>query len=192
MSMDIPQAVVDGAREGDMDALSELVRRSQSEVYTLALRLTGNEEDAQDVVQDAYIRVMKGIRRFRGDSSVSTWLYRVTANTAYTFLQRRNKQRTQPLSEVEDVIALPEAGGAGPDDAVVTAELRDRLQDAVAELPPSYRSVVVLKDIYGLPHEEIASSLGISETACKVRLFRARRRLREALFDDHDKERLTG
>lgn len=189
--MDIPEWVVDRAREGDMSALSELVHRSQTEVYTLALRLTGNEEDARDVVQDTYVRVMKGIRRFRGEAAISTWLYRITANTAYTFLHRRKRARTQPLSELEEVLALPEASGERPDEAVLTSELRDRLQAAVAALPPPYRSVVVLKDIYGLPHEEIAESLGISVTACKVRLFRARRRLREVMFEDGERERLA-
>ena len=192
MSLDIPEQVVQAAREGDLDALSELVRLTQSEVYTLALRLTGNEEDARDVAQDTYLRVMKGVRKFRGDSSFSTWLYRVTANTAYTHLQRRKRHRAQPLPEMEEALDLPEATGERPDDAVVTAELRGRLEDAVASLPPAYRTVVVLKDIYGLPHEEIAQSLGISVTACKVRLFRARRRLREALFDGPEKERVAG
>src|SRR5688500_9011359 len=118
MSLDIPQDVVDRAREGDLDALSELVRRSQSEVYTLALRLTGNEEDARDVVQDTYVRVMKGIRRFRGDAQISTWLYRVTANTAYSHLQRHKKHRaTQPLAELEESQPLPDLTAEKPDDA---------------------------------------------------------------------------
>ena len=189
--MDIPDWVVERARDGDMDALSELVRLSQAEVYTLALRLTGNEEDARDVVQDTYLRVMKGIRRFRGDSALSTWLYRVTANTAYTFLQRSKKHRARPLSEVEDVTPLPDTSLDRPDDAVLARELRERLQEAVSDLPPAYRSVVVLKDIYGLSHEEIAESLGISVTACKVRLFRARRRLREVLFGGDEDEKVA-
>ena len=189
--MDIPDWVVERAREGDMDAIAELVRLSQAEVYTLALRLTGNEEDARDVVQDTYLRVMKGIRRFRGDAALSTWLYRVTANTAFTFLQRNKRHRARPLSEIEDVVPLPESSLERPDEALLTGELRDRLQDAVADLPPAYRVVVVMKDIYGLPHEDIAQSLGISVTACKVRLFRARRRLREVLFEGPEKERMA-
>ena len=188
--MDIPDAVVDAARDGDLNAVAELVRRTQTEVYTLALRLTGNEDDARDVVQDTYVRVMRGVRRFRGDSSFSTWLYRITANTAYTFLQRRNRHRAQPLSDVEDVLALPESSEA-PEHAVMLGELRNRLEDAVGALPAAYRTVVVLKDIYGLPHEEIAQALDISVTACKVRLFRARRRLRESLFDGPETERLA-
>ena len=172
-----------------MDALSELIRRSQTEVYTLALRLTGNEEDARDVVQDTYIRVMKGIRRFRGESSISTWLYRVTANTAYSFLQRNKRHKAQSLHDIEET--MPIEGGARPDDEIVNSELRDRLNAAVADLPPAYRTVVVLKDIYGLPHEEIAEAIGISETACKVRLFRARRKLREVLFEGPEKERVA-
>lgn len=189
MSMDIPDSVVDAARDGDIDALSELVRRSQTEVYILALRLTGNEEDARDVTQDVFVRVMKGIRRFRGDSSVSTWLYRITANTAYSFLQRSKRHRAQPLSDYEEVLTVGAASGERPEEALATTELRGRLQEAVADLPLGYRAVVVLKDVYGLPHEEIAASLDISVTACKVRLFRARRRLREVLFERPETDR---
>src|SRR5687767_9724387 len=150
--MDIPDWVVEQAREGDMKALSELVRRSQTEVYTLALRLTGNEEDARDVVQDTYVRVMRGIRRFRGDAQISTWLYRVTANTAYSYLQRSKRHREQPLPETDEP-TLPDMNAERPDDAVLTGELRERLHSAIASLPPGYRTVVVLKDVYGLPHE---------------------------------------
>jgi len=115
----------------------------------------------------------------------------VTANTAYTFLQRSKKHRARPLSEVEDITPLPDTSLDRPDDAVLAGELRERLQEAVSDLAPAYRSVVVLKDIYGLSHEEIAESLGISVTACKVRLFRARRRLREVLFGGDEDEKVA-
>ena len=133
---------------------------------------------------------MRGIRRFRGDAQISTWLYRVTANTAYSFLQRNKRHKVLPLSELED-LPLPDPTAERPDEAVLNAELREKLQDAIAALPPAYRTVVVLKDVYGLPHDDIAQSLGISVTACKVRLFRARRRLRDVLFEKPEKERVA-
>src|SRR3954453_19402691 len=89
--------LVESAREGSRTAFDELVRRTYVDTYTLAVRLTGNEEDARDVVQEAYLRAWKGIRRFRGDSLFTTWMYRITANTAYTHVQRRKRHRTTAL-----------------------------------------------------------------------------------------------
>src|SRR5712691_7275037 len=85
------------ARDGDRSAFEELVRRTYVDLFTLAVRLTGNEEDARDVVQDAYLRAWKGIGKFRGDAQLSTWLYRITANCASTHLSRRRRTRTEPL-----------------------------------------------------------------------------------------------
>src|ERR1043166_1010223 len=82
-------ALVDAAQRGSRPAFDEIVRRTYVDTYTLAVRLTGNEEDARDVVQDAYLRAWKGLRRFRGDAKLSTWLYRITANTAYTHVKKR-------------------------------------------------------------------------------------------------------
>jgi RNA polymerase sigma-70 factor (ECF subfamily) len=176
------QALVEAAREGDKAAFDELVRMTYVDTYTLALRLTGNEEDASDVVQEAYIRAWKGIRRFRGDARFSTWMYRITANAAYTHLGKRRRHRTESLDDVAEPIE--ERIGARPDAAAESAAMMGQLSEAVAELPPKLRAIVVLKDVYGLPHEAIAEELGISVTAAKVRLHRGRKRLREMLFDE--------
>jgi RNA polymerase sigma-70 factor, ECF subfamily len=177
------QDLVEAARGGDKDAFDGLVRQTYVDTYTLAVRLTGNEEDASDVVQEAYIRAWKGIRRFRGDARFSTWMYRITANAAYTHLGRRRRTRTESLDDVAEPIE--ERIGARPDVAAESAAMMGRLSEAVAELPPKLRAIVVLKDVYGLPHEAIAEELGISVTAAKVRLHRGRKRLREMLFDEH-------
>jgi RNA polymerase sigma-70 factor (ECF subfamily) len=176
------QSLVEAARDGDQIAFDELVRVTYVDTYTLAVRLTGNEEDARDVVQEAYIRAWKGIRRFRGDARFSTWMYRITANAAYTHLGKRRRHRTEPLDDVAEPIE--ERVGARPEAAAESAALMGRLSEAVAELPPKLRAIVVLKDVYGLPHEAIAEELGISVTAAKVRLHRGRRRLREMLYDE--------
>ena len=89
--------LIQAAQHGDRDAFDELVRRTYVDLFTLAVRLTGNEEDARDVVQDAYLRAWKGIGKFRGDAQLSTWLYRITANCASTQLSRRRRTRTEPL-----------------------------------------------------------------------------------------------
>src|ERR1700704_7163621 len=92
--------LVDAARRGDRAAFDELVRRTYVDTYTLALRLTANEEDARDVVQEVYLRAWKGIGRFRGDAQFGTWLYRITANAASTHITRRRRHRSEPLDAV--------------------------------------------------------------------------------------------
>ena len=180
-------ALVAAAKDGDREAFDELVRVTYAASYTLALRLTGNEEDARDVVQEAYLRAFKGLRRFRGDAQFSTWMYRITANCASTHLGRGRKHRHDELDD--DAPLRDERPTYSPEVRLEAVDLRGRLQVALAELPPKLRAVVVLRDVYDLPHEAIAAELGISETAAKVRLHRARRRLREQLYPLDDEER---
>ena len=168
-------------RRATRQAFDELVRATYADTYTLALRLTGNEEDARDVVQEAYLRAYRGLKRFRGDAQFTTWLYRITANCASTHLGRRAPHRHDELAD--DDRAGRRAPRARPRRPRPTpAHLRDRVEAALADLPPKLRAVVVLRDVYDLPHEAIAAELGISESAAKVRLHRARRKLRERLF----------
>jgi RNA polymerase sigma-70 factor (ECF subfamily) len=185
----MPQDVaglVTAAKNGDRKAFDELVRETYAAAYTLAYRMTGNEDDARDVVQEAYLRAYRGLRRFRGDAQFTTWLYRITANCAATHLGRRAKHRHDDLDD-----AVPVADNRPDHDPQLRADaddLRDRLQRALAGLPPRLRAVVLLRDVYDLSHEAIAAELGISESAAKVRLHRARNKLREQLFGRHDDE----
>jgi RNA polymerase sigma-70 factor (ECF subfamily) len=171
--------LVNAARAGDREALDQLVRLTYEGAYTLAFRLTGNEEDACDVVQEAYLRAQRGLRRFRGDAQFTTWLYRITANCSATVLARRAKTRTEVL--VEDGPWPDMRAEHDPEGAAAVTDERARVSAALGELPWRLRQVVVLRDIYDLPHAAIASELGISEGAAKVRLHRARRHLRELL-----------
>jgi RNA polymerase sigma-70 factor (ECF subfamily) len=174
--------LLDAARSGDREAFDELVRRTFVDTFTLARRLTGNEEDARDVVQEAYLRAWKGLGKFRGDAQFSTWLYRITANAASTHVHKRRRQRAEPFAEGYDP----------PDDraerqiaeSAESAEALDRISAALDELPSKLRNVVVLKDVYGLSHEAIADELSISVAAAKVRLHRARRKLRDVLYEE--------
>jgi RNA polymerase sigma-70 factor, ECF subfamily len=172
------------SRDGDQAAFEELVRATYADTYTLAKRLTGNEEDARDVVQESYLRAYRGLKRFRGDAQFSTWLYRITANCANTHMGKRSRRRTEALpDDLSGHAALvdddPDRDPSARADATL---LRDQLELALEGLPPKLRSVVVLRDVYDMPHEEIAANLGISESAAKVRLHRARRKLREQVF----------
>jgi RNA polymerase sigma-70 factor (ECF subfamily) len=177
------EPLVAAAREGDRRAFDELVRRTHVETYTLALRLTAHEEDARDVVQETYLRAWRGIGSFRGDAQFTTWLYRITANTAYTAVKRRRRHRAETL----DTLLVEPAEtrlDAQPEESAQQSALLDRLAVALDQLPPKLRVLVVLKDVYGLSHEEIADELGISVSAAKVRLHRGRRKLRDLLHDD--------
>jgi RNA polymerase sigma-70 factor (ECF subfamily) len=173
--------LVASAQAGDRPAFDELVRRTYVDTYTLAMRLTADEEDARDVVQEAYLRAWKGLAGFRGDSQFATWMYRITANTAYSTVKRRRRTRTEPLPESADVIDLRVE--TQPEEAAETQVLLAKLSRALDELPPKLRVLVVLKDVYGLSHEEIAAELGISVAAAKVRLHRGRKKLRDLLYE---------
>jgi RNA polymerase sigma-70 factor (ECF subfamily) len=176
--------LVDAARTGDRAALEDLVRVTYGGTFTLAFRLTGNEDDARDVVQDTYLRAYKGIRRFRGDAQFTTWLYRITANCSANLLAKRARNRAEHLSEEEPVIDL--RPHVDPEERVAGEDERRRISAALGRLPMKLRQVVVLRDIYDLPHGAIARELGISEAAAKVRLHRARRRLRELLANEEE------
>lgn len=172
--------LVDAARTGEHRAFEELVRRTSAETFTLARRLVSDDDDARDVVQEAYLRAFRSLSSFRGDAQFTTWLYRITANCASTHLGRRRRHRHDELDEEVELADLtPEHD---PPAAADAALLRQRLEVAIAELPPRLRAVVVLRDVYDLSHAEVAEQLGISESAAKVRLHRARRRLRTQVF----------
>jgi RNA polymerase sigma-70 factor (ECF subfamily) len=174
--------LIGAARSGDRHAFDELVRRTFVDTFTLARRLTGNEEDARDVVQESYLRAWKGIGKFRGEAAFSTWLYRITANAAAGHVHRRRRQRTEPFAdefEPADTRAEEQVSQGAE-----SAEALDRITVALDELPEKLRSVVVLKDVYDLSHEAIADELGITVSAAKVRLHRARRKLRDVLYEE--------
>lgn len=179
MPVDVADLVA-AAKDGDRAAFDQLVKATYVDTYTLAYRLTGNEEDARDVVQEAYLRAFRGLKRFRGDAQFSTWMYRITSNCASTYLGKRARNRHEELDE--DLPADDERTAVNPEARLEAAATRERLAEALRRLPPRLRAVVVLRDIYDLPHESIAAELGISESAAKVRLHRARKKLREDLY----------
>lgn len=164
----------------ESDSFDDFVTEHRGRVYGVALRLVSDPELAADVVQETFLRAWKGLSRFRGDSSVGTWVHRIAVNTALTARQRARRHEGPPLDSVTEPEAAitadsdPEWGGE-------IADLRQCLSAALDSLPPGQRAVVVLKDIEGWSHDEIAASLGITESAAKVRLHRAHRRLAQRL-----------
>jgi len=170
--------LLDACRRGDPKAFEEVLRLTQRQVYTQALRLVGDRQEAEDVAQEAYLRVHRGLDSFRGDAQFETWLYRIVANAAISHLRRKRRFGDVLADPPED---RPEI--ASPIRLAEEAVDRDELVQALDRLPPGLRMAVILKDVYGLSCREIGEELGgVSEGAVKVRLHRARRRLKESLF----------
>jgi RNA polymerase sigma-70 factor, ECF subfamily len=172
--------LLEACRRGERRACEELVRATNRRVYSLALRLVGDRHDAEDVAQDAYLRVFRGLDGFREEARFETWLYRIVANSAMNLLRTRGRFG-EVLSEEELDVPVPDR------QADRTAD-RDELARAMEALPPSGRVVLWLKDVYGLSCREIGEELGIEEGAVKVRLHRARKRLRDVLEEVGDGE----
>ncbi len=177
-------------RKGDSDALELLVSRYEDRVYNLAYRMLGNREDAEDVLQDTFMNVIRSLDSFQGRSSFSTWLYRVAANAALTKLRQRSKREKSESEFLDDVYSVKEQAHAGvkltdwsanPINQLLNEEAQNQMDKAIDELPEIYRVVFVLRDVEGLPASDVADILGLSVAAVKSRLHRARLYLRNRL-----------
>ena len=178
--------LLEGLRRGDSLAAERLVARYSKRAYRLAMGITRNGADAEEVVQDALWSVIRRIDTFRGDARFGSWLYRIVANAALAKLRQRAARRPEiPLDEVPPAAREGNAGPgdwAGPlDDPAIRCELRTALSTAIDELSPEYRAVVVLRDVEGLPIAEVARSVGVPLSNAKTRLHRARSFLRRRL-----------
>ena len=164
---------------GDKAAFEQLVIRHQDLVFSLAYKLTGNREMANDVAQEAFIRAWKAIEKFRGDSTFSTWIYRITVNTAWTLRKKAKKHNTLNIDDTYEPIVIDEK--KDPELVAINSDLSSVLINALDKIPIEQRIIVELKNIEGRSHKEIADYLGISVTAAKVRLHRAHQKLRQIL-----------
>jgi RNA polymerase sigma-70 factor, ECF subfamily len=179
-------ALVAQAKAGDQNAFAELVNRYERKIYRLAKNITRNDEDAEDVLQDAFLKAYTHLDNFKGDSKFYTWLVRIAVNEALMRLRKRKTDRSVPLDEpvelgqetVQREIAVWEDN---PEQQYSQEEWRRILDEAVDSLKPDFRTVFVLRDIEELSTEETAETLGISVPAVKSRLLRARLALRERL-----------
>jgi RNA polymerase sigma-70 factor (ECF subfamily) len=171
----VSRELLDRCRAHAPGAFEELVEQTHRQVYTLALRLVGDRYEAEDVTQEAYLRVHRSLRGFRGDARFETWLHRIVANTAMSQLRRKGRFG-DPVEEPERVIRVP--SGPSTDDVPE----RDEVRRALTALPPGQRVVIVMKDVYGFSTDEIAEHMGTSPGAVKVRLHRARRNLRDLIY----------
>src|SRR3979411_53900 len=178
--------LVRAAKQGDDKAFEELVRRYDRNVFRIAQHITQNREDAGDVVQDAFLKAYTNLKQFQGQSKFYTWLVRIAVNEALMRLRRRRPERMVSLDEEvkteEDSLPREVADWSpNPEQQYNQAELREILTRTIQGLPPSFRTVFVLRDKEGLSTEETAEALGLSIPAVKSRLLRARLQLRERL-----------
>jgi len=174
------------AREGDTRAFGELVRRYEGKIFRLAQHITQNREDAEDVLQETFLKAYEHLDQFKGDSKFYTWIVRIAVNQALMKLRRRKTDKSVSLDETidtgEDTITREIAAwDEDPEQRFSREELGEILDTAVESLEPPYRSVFVLRDIEELSTEETAEALNLSVPAVKSRLLRARLQLREKL-----------
>jgi RNA polymerase sigma-70 factor, ECF subfamily len=176
--------LLERARQGDDRALERLLERHQAQVYRYGLSMCRDPEDAKDVLQDTLLAMARGVRDFRGESSISTWLYTVARSFC---IKKRRKSKFAPdhersleTSAAEDGMQLVD-DARGPEDALAGKQVEEALGRAIESLEPMYREVLVLRDVEGLKATEVAEVLGITVQAVKSRLHRARLAVREQL-----------
>jgi len=182
------EALVARAQRGEVKAFDELVNRYKQRLYAAAYHMTGNHEDANDLVQDAFIKAYRSLHSFKGQSSFYTWIYRITVNRTINFL-KRNKQRDH--ASLNDMDASVETdpdyvelmSHVTPRREVGLNELQEKLNEAIQKLSEEHRAVVIMHDVQGMTHADIAKVMGCSEGTVRSRLFYARQQLQGLLSD---------
>ena len=177
--------MISAARQGQPAAFRELVERHKQHVYYLALDLTRNHHDAEDLSQEVFIRALRALPRFRGESRLSSWLYRITVN-CFIDSKRRKQMMTVPISESPEKEALPAAmqlaaETAAADTRLHNSAIQEHIDQALRALSPRERSVFVLRHYHEMPLKDIGLTLDIAEGTVKALLFRAIRRLQKEL-----------
>ena len=174
--------------QGDVNAFEKLVTEHEKGVYAIALRMTGNPEDASDMTQEAFIKAYNSLQSFRGDSKFSVWLYRIASNVCLDFLRSRSRKPTVSLSVEDDEGEETELDIAdesqSPELLLERGLTRDAVRRGLQAMPPDYRQILLLREIQGLSYEEIADVLRIEVGTVKSRIFRARKRLCSFLIED--------
>ena len=175
-------AVLARARQGDSEAFRALVERHSRAVFRLAFRMTGNEQDAEDVVQESFLRAYRQLGRFESRANFGTWLYRIVANCSVDLMRAKQARHDQTRSEsLDDAVEMPAAHLPGPERLAQSAEIQRRVQAALSDLSPLERAAFTLRHYEGRSVDEISRALGLGTSAAKHSVFRAVRKLRAAL-----------
>src|SRR5437868_14282136 len=189
--------LVQAAKRGDITAFEQLVKRYDRNVFRIAQHITQNREDAEDVVQDAFLKAYQNLKQFQGNSKFYTWLVRIAVNEALMKLRKQKSSKTVSMDEdveTEDGSVPREVAdwSTNPEQQYRQSELNEILTKTIQGLPAGFRTVFVLRDVEGLSTEETAETLGLSIPAVKSRLLRARLQLRERLSRYFKKKRNGG
>lgn len=176
------------AQRGDTEAFGQLVDRYQQKIYNLTYHMTSNREQAEDLTQEAFLRAYKALKRFRGQSSFYTWLYRIAVNLTLNHLKKRKKRLEHSLDDLDmgierDPALLEMSAKASPRQGTYLTELQEKLNRALMGLSEKHRTVVVMHDIEGVPHDEIAATVGCSSGTIRSRLYYARQQLQAELSE---------
>lgn len=176
---------VEAARQGDQDAFEQLVRAYEKRVFALTLRMCGNPEDAAEAAQEAFLAVWQGLKFFRGESSFSTWLYRLASNACVDLLRREGRHRAAAGPSLDDdELRLETVDPAPtPQEAAERAELRRQIENGLRALPAEYRQVLILREMHQLSYEEIGQTLSLDPGTVKSRISRGRKRLQKFLME---------
>ena len=176
--------MIERASRGDAAAFNQLMEQHERRMYAVSLRMCGNREDAQDCLQEAMLRVYRAIGGFKGQSSFSTWVYRITMNTCLDELRRKKNRQNTSLDNLLDMGWSPADETNAPEKQAMRSELRRNLNRAIRELPEEMRAAVVLRDIQGFSYDEIARMLEINVGTIKSRISRGREKLREKMKEN--------
>ena len=178
MDAEAERKLIKAAARGSADAFESLVRENERMVYALSLRILGNEQDAQDAVQEVFLKAWRSLASFRGDSRFSVWLYRMTNNACLDQLRRRRVTLVS-LTPEEDGEQAPDIPDPlpGPQELLERKELQKAVRSALSELPEDFRRAIVLRETAGLSYAEIAEAMDIDVGTVKSRIFRARKKL---------------
>ncbi|MEZ4443477.1 MAG: sigma-70 family RNA polymerase sigma factor [Polyangiaceae bacterium] len=181
--------LVEQAQQGDRQAFRKLVQRHQRRAFAIAVGLVRDENDAREIVQEAFLRVHRSLHKFEGGSSFFTWLYRIVTNLAIDHMRKPARRETelhdnpQISDEAEAFPFVSRIDGADPVDKVRRAEMAQRIQEALEELPSYHRAVIVMREVEGMSYQEMAEAMDVSKGTIMSRLFHARQKLQKALAD---------
>lgn len=176
------------AQQGDVRAFDELVERYHGKIYGLTYNMTSNREDAEDLTQEIFVKAFEALPRFRGNSSFYTWLYRIAVNKTINYRKKRNRKRALSLDQFDQEIKLDDiyhemTAKGSPLRNISLTELQEKLNEALQNLSEKHRTVVVMHDMQGIPHEEIAKVVKASVGTVRSRLFYARKQMQAELME---------
>lgn len=183
------RVLVERAQQGDKEAFRQLVQRHQRRAFAIAIGLVRDEQDAREIVQEAFLRVYRNLERFKGGSAFFTWLYRIVTNLAIDLMRKPARREAelfdnpQLADEADSFTFVSRIDGADPLDVVRRREIAERIQKALEELPSYHRAVIIMREVEGMSYQEMAEAMQVSKGTIMSRLFHARQKLQKALAE---------